>query len=388
MKYGVILPPAPQDESSISSNLEIVFNKIKQWRNFLLIVILPTLIFAAYEYLIAANQYETTSEFLVKSGDGSQISASGLGQVFGIGGQPQGQSEILSVPVYLESHEVLTSLQKRINLKEVFRRPEADIFSRLLAENPEPEKLLKYYRSKVNIRHNSDTGIMQMTVRTFRPDDSLQIARALLQLGEHKINEMNQRSYEGAVESARLQLARAEQNAADIQRQITVFRQMNQDVDPELSGQAQIKLVAELNTRLASLRAQLIAMGGVISHNSPQYLALQRQVDSLANETAAQTRKMGGKNTAIASTLGKYEELKVRQEFAAKNYEAAAASLQRAMEQAQKQRLYFVRVVDPNLPVRSLYPNRAQSVITLFFFLLISYSIGWLIVAGVREHEA
>ena len=388
MKYGAILPPRPIEEPSAPSLFDRIRQTAIERRNFLLIVILPTLIFTAYQYLIAADQYETTSEFLVKSGENSQVPMSAIGQMLGVGGASQSQSEILSVPEYLESHEVLAALQKQMSLVDIFRRPEADIFSRLAYADPEPETLLKYYRHKINVRYNNNTGIMHLSVRTYRPADSLQIGQALLQLGEHKINEMNQRSFQDAIKSARYQLGRAEDNAAAIQRKITEFRQVNKDVNPELSGQAQIKLVAELNARLASARTQLGAMSGVISRNSPQYQALLHQVQSLEAEANSQASKMGSQNTAIARSLGQYEELKVRQDFAAKNYEAAAANLQRAMEQAQKQQLYFIHVVDPNMPVRALYPKREEAVITLFCFLMIAYGIGWLIIAGVREHEA
>lgn len=388
MKYGAVLPPPIEDDFSNSFGYRSVVQKLKEWRNFLLLVVLPTVAFATYQYLIAADQFETTSDFLVKTGENSQAPMSSFGQILGIGGQSQSQSEILSVPVYMGSHEVVAILGKQINLLKIFRRPEADIFSKMADPSPEPEKLLKYYRGKVNVRYNSDTGIMHMSVRSFRPSDSLKITNALLSLGEQKINLMNQRRYRDALGSAQMQLERAEKNAADIQREITIFRQINQDVDPELSGQAQIKLVAELNSKLASLRAQLISVGVAVSRESPQYRALQNQVSALEAETASQARKMGGANAAIASTLGKYEALKIRQELAAKNYEAAAVGLQRAAEQAQKQQLYFITIVSPNLPVRSLYPKREELILTLFCFLLISYGIGWLIYAGMREHEA
>lgn len=388
MKHGVILPPEPVGNASALSFFDKAKVKIGEWRNFLLLVIIPTLIFAGYQYFIAADRYETTSEFLVKSGENSQGSSSTFGEMLGMGAKSQSQSEILSVPDYLESHEVLTVLQKKINLVEIFRRPEADIFSRLQDADPQPETLLKYYRTRVNVRHDSDSGIMHISVQTYRPRDSYKIGQMLLQLGEHKINDMNHRSYEDAIKSAREQLKRAEDDAAAIQRKITDFRQENQDVDPELSGQAQIKLVSELNARLAGARAQLGTMSGIISHDSPQYQALLHQVQSLDAEINAQSSKMGGRNTEITRSLGTYEELKVRQDFAAKNYTAAAVNLQRAIEQAQKQQLYFIHVVDPNIPVRSLYPKREKAVLTLFLFLLVAYGIGWLIVAGVREHEA
>lgn len=388
MKYGIVLPPEQAEYSSGTSLLQELKAKIGAWRNFAFMVMAPTLIFSAYQYLIVADRFETTSEFLVKSGENSQVPSGVVGDMLGIGVKSQSQSEILSVPEYLESHEVLTALQAKMNVAEIFRRPEADIFTRLSEPNPAPEILLKYYRTRVSVRHDSDTGIMHLSVQTYRPQDSFKMGQALLQLGERKINEMNQRSYEDAIRSARAQLASAENEAASVQRKITEFRQTNEDVDPELSGQAQIKLVSELNTRLASARAQLETMAAVISQDSPQYQALSGQVHSLEAEIDSQTGKMGTRNTEITRSLGEYEELKVRQDFAAKNYAAAAANLERAVEQARRQQLYFVHVVDPNLAVRSLYPMRMKSILTLFAFLTIAYGIGWLIIAGVREHEA
>jgi capsular polysaccharide transport system permease protein len=37
--------------------------------------------------------------------------------------------------------------------------------------------------------------------------------------------------------------------------------------------------------------------------------------------------------------------------------------------------------------VKSLYPERGRIVITVFFSLLIAYAVGWLMLAGVREHK-
>ena len=45
-------------------------------------------------------------------------------------------------------------------------------------------------------------------------------------------------------------------------------------------------------------------------------------------------------------------------------------------------------LVDANMPVRALYPQRTKIVLTAFLALLLIYGIGWLITAGVREHAA
>ena len=86
--------------------------------------------------------------------------------------------------------------------------------------------------------------------------------------------------------------------------------------------------------------------------------------------------------------MGGYEKLKLEQGFLAKRYEAAASSLAMAREQAQRQQLYIVHVVEPNVPVKSLYPERWRITLTVLIGTLLLYSIGWLIAAGVREHAA
>jgi capsular polysaccharide transport system permease protein len=359
-------------------------------RYLLLVVFAPTILLASYLYLIASDQYQSEAHFVVNSGgDGASVPPTGLGQMLGMSAAFSGsQGQILSVTDYLQSHDAVDTLRKRADLVSIFRRPGIDIMSRLWQADPTPETLLRYYRGKVNVHYDRDTGITTLKVRTFRGIDSYRISEDLLRLGEARVNEMNRRSYNDAVAMAREQLALAENSVADVQRRITTYRQMGHDIDPQGTGEAQTKLVIDLRGNLAAAQAQLDSMGSTISHSSPQYVALARHIASLQRELAGQAATLTGSGRTIAQNLGGYEDLKVRQDFVAKRYEAAAAALEKAQQEAQKQQLYLVRVVNPNLPVKALFPERAKIVITVFVGLMLAYSIGWLIAAGVREHAA
>jgi capsular polysaccharide transport system permease protein len=63
-------------------------------------------------------------------------------------------------------------------------------------------------------------------------------------------------------------------------------------------------------------------------------------------------------------------------------------ALENARLQALRQQLFVVKVVRPNLPERALFPRRTMMTATVFLALLLTYSIGWLIIAGMREHAA
>ncbi len=314
--------------------------------------------------------------------------ASGFSQLLGLGGgMSQSRSDALSVNDYLESQQAVIMLNRRVNLVERFRRPEADIATQLWFSDPTPEMLMRYYKRQTDVQFNQETGITTLKVRTFRPNDSYAIINQMLQMGEQRVNMINRRSQSDALKNAQRQLSEAETALFAIQRRMTAFRQDRGDIDPEGSGKAQLGLVTTLEGQLANARAQLNAMQGIIAPSSPQYVATAARVRALQSQVAGQSGKLTSGGGAIAARLGNYQDLRIRQEFAAKRYEVAAGMYEKARDTATKQQLYIVRVVDPNLPVKSEYPERGKLLLTVLLSLMIAYGIGWLMVAGVREHS-
>lgn len=362
---------------------------LRRNRVLMLVVVVPSLLVGGYLYLVASDQYESEAHFLVHSADATPQPGIGVSQVISAAtGVSAGQNEAMSVADYLTSHDVVARLRREDALVSSFQRPGVDLLSRLWGDDPSPERLLAFYRHQVKVQYNTETGITVLTVHGFEPEDAYRLARKLLALGEQRVNELNVRSYRDAVSLGQRQLSGAERDLADNQIAMTRFRQGHADIDPQASGEAQIGLVTNLTGQLAAVRAQLNAMRGLIDGNSPQVRALQSRVRSLSAELAGQSARLTGSGRTIAGDIGGYEELKMRQQFLAKRYDAAASALQQARERAMRQQLYVVRVVDANLPVKSLFPERLRIFATVFVSLLLVYSIGWLIAAGVREHAA
>ena len=385
--HGIIKPHSDQQTEQRDLREQFVgWARRNKW--FLAIVLVPTFVVAVYYYLLAADQYQSEAHFIVKTGDNSPMPSGGLSQLLGMGGGlSQARGEAIAVNDYLDSQQAVLALNRSSDLVARFRRPEADYATRLWYSQPTPEALLKYYRRMVDVQSNPETGITVLKVRSFRPEDSYVIVNQLLRLGEERVNMINRRSQNDALANARRSLVEAERELATIQGRLTGFRQTQGDLDPSGSGKAQIELVATLQGQLTNARAQLNAMQGIISPSSPQYVATAARVRALEAQVAGQTGKLAGGGGAIAARLGNYQDLEIRQEFASKRYEAAAANLERARETAIRQQLYIVRVVDPNLPVKSQYPQRGKIVLTVFLSLLVAYGIGWLLAAGVREHS-
>lgn len=361
---------------------------VRTHRNWCLIVIAPTVLIALYYYLVAADQYESEAHFVVRTSDTQPSMPSGLGQALTLVGGASSERDALLVADYLKSHDAVAALQSRIGLIERFRRPEADIVSRLWSAHPTPERLLKYFNSKTDVDVSTETGIATLKVRSFRPEDSYRIVRELIQLGEGRVNTLNRRNYANAVAMSQRQVSEAEANLAHVQGQITQFRRDERDFNPQVTGTSRTGMVTQMQGQLAIARAQESSMAAVLSPNSPQLIATRQRVAALSRQVNAETAKLSQGPGNVASGMGAYEEIKIRQELAGKRFEITSAALQRAQEDARRQQLFVVPVVDANMPVRALYPERTKIVVTAFLALLLTYGIGWLIAAGVREHAA
>lgn len=356
-------------------------------RFFLAIVILPTLLAAAYMYLIASDQYESSTDFVIRHAE-APASGGGVGQIFGLSlGTSSTASEAFIVQEYLLSHDAVAKLRREDSLVERFRREGVDWFSRLWSADPTPERLQKFYERQVSIQQDETSGITHLTVHTFRPEDSYALTSKLLLMGEQQINAINQQTYRDQVTSAKRELDTAAAQLNAIQQRLTGFRRSNEDVDPEGTGKAQLTLVTNLTASLVQARAQLAAVGQAVSHTSPQYIALQRQVRALEAQIAGQSSQIAGSGRSVANRLGSYEQLMIERDEAAKLHAATAAQYAQATAEAKRKQLYLVRVVEPNQPVKSLFPERGKIVLTVFALLFFAYAIGWLLWAGVKEHS-
>ncbi|CAN5279316.1 hypothetical protein BH10PSE14_BH10PSE14_20020 [soil metagenome] len=359
-------------------------------RPFALIVLLPTLLAAIYLFLIASDQYRSEAQFVVRSIQADAIPAGGVSQLLGLSGvSSPGQREAQSIREYLLSMDAITALKsKGVDLVGAYRRPGVDPLSRLWYAQPRAETLRDYYRQHVDLIYDPDDGITRVAVHAFRPEDAQRIARALLALGEERVNAFNDRLFKASFAQAQANLTGAQVDLGKIQAQLGAFRESNRDIDPQGSGEGGLKLLEQQQAALDAQQTLLADMSRQLSPRSPQVLALRSRVSAMAQALETSRGRLTGAPQAVSSRLGVYENLKLQQDFAAKRYEAARASLEAARDRAEKDRLFVVEVVQPNLPEKPDLPRPVRNTLMIFIALVLAYGIGWMLIAGIREHQA
>jgi capsular polysaccharide transport system permease protein len=368
------------------------WSRLKRWmstrRYPLLIVVLPTVLVGFYLLFFAADQYQTEAHFVVRSGDSHSSSSAMMLQMLSPTSTSPSLAEQYSVGDYLVSSDAVRALQSKMDLVAMFRRPAADVVFMLDHAKPTDVELLKYYRRMVNVYLDTSTGVTTLKVRGFNANDTYTITNALLELGERRVNDFSKRAEEDTVKTAEADVTQSAKRVVDAQLALTQFRLHAQNIDPEKSITGQLTIVDQLNQDLAQSRAQLASVSSVISKDSPQYLALQRHIDAVQGEIQAQNDRLTGADTGVASTLSQYEQLLLAREVADREYSASLDSLKAARIEAIRQHLYVARVVEPNLPEEAEYPRSLLILISVFALLSVGYAIGWLILAGTREHAA
>lgn len=359
-------------------------------RTFLFLVVVPTLIVALYLLFIASYQYRSEAQFIVRGLDTPSPKVSGVGQLLGVtGALAPGQQEAQSVREYLRSHDAITALRKKgVDLVAIYRRDGVDPLSRLWSGTPKAETLLDYYRSHVDVLYDPDDNITRLSVRAFQPDDAQAIAVALLKLGEEQVNAFNARLFDASQRSARIEMDAAERDLADVQGKLGAFREVNGDIDPTTTGEGGQRALQQQQAELDRQRAMLADMRRQLSSSSPQVRAMEGRVAALATAFNVASGRLTGQPRAVASRLGNFEDLKLREDFAAKRYEAARVRLEEARALTEKDRLFIIPVVEPNLPEKPSLPKPWQTSLLIFLGLSVAYGIGWMLLAGVREHQA
>jgi capsular polysaccharide transport system permease protein len=274
-----------------------------------------------------------------------------------------------------------------MDLDRMFQRPVLDLIGRLKGR-PSMEDRLKYYRRHVDVAVDPETGIATLSVRAFTPADAEQIAKGLLVGGEQLVNRLNERSETDALRLANDQVRKGEARVNQAQAQLTAFRRNEGSVDPSKSSALVMTVAGELEGKLAQARAELAAQSHYLTPDSPSLKLAKAKVQALEAQIQAQNSRLTGGGGALAPRLSRYEELSLEKDFAEKEYASALAAQQAAEIDLQKQHTYLARIVEPRQAQESTYPKRWLTLVSTFVLLSVAYGVGWLVIAGIKEHAS
>lgn len=358
--------------------------------SFVVFVLLPALLSAAYFAVLASDRYVAGAGFTVRgmdSGVGSDI----LGAVTGLASTGSTTSDSYILLKYLKSRDIVERLQTDFPFKEHYSGSDkADFLSRLDAD-ADIEHVVEYWAKRIQTSFDPTSGIVTFDVEAFDPDSAARIASLVLDYSRQLVNELSSRARADALSYAEGEVERAELRLRMALDAMRVFRETEKSIDPAGTARIQLELIGGLEKQLAEIRARIAALQGSVAKDAPSLRSLLRQSEALEQQIAAQREEIGVNadgtaGSALSNQLATYETLEVERNFAQQTYASALSSLEKARLEADRQQRYLAVYSTPAVPQYALYPRRILNTFLILAGLAIAWGIGVLVVYAVRDH--
>jgi len=355
---------------------------------FLAAVVLPVLLSTIYYFGVASHQYVSESRFAIKAPNQRAAQTTSFANLIQSTGLSGGQEQSNQVIDFIRSRSALEVLDTHLKVREAFGRSDVDILSRF----PRPwqknafEDLFKYYKDKIEISRDNDTGLVVLRTIAFDPREAAAINKLLLDQSETLVNNLNDNARKKSIAEAELRVIEAETRVKAALKAVSDYRNKAKLVEPLKEATGVVEITNRLIMERATLEAQLSTVRQV-TPDHPSIPVLREQIGSLTREIDRQSaRLVGDTGNNISGKLPDYEALVLEQELAQQLLVLAQTTLEQARTEALKQQFYLERVVEPNIPDLPEYPKPFKIVLTIFGFALVLYFIVWMFVVGILEH--
>ncbi|WP_235929219.1 sugar transporter, partial [Cereibacter sphaeroides] len=360
--------------------------------SFLGLVLAPILASGLYLFAIAEDQYTSTVGFSVRTEEmGSALDLLGGLSSFGLtGGGSASDSDILYQ--FIQSQELVQRINERIDLRAIYSKPG---FDPVFSFDPDGgiEDLVDYWKDMVRISYDSTTGLIELRVHAFTPEDAQAVAQGILDESNRMINDLSAIARADATRYAREELDNAVERLRVQRVAMTEFRSRTQIVDPSADIQAQMGLLNTLQQQLASASIDLNLLRQTTQPSDPRIAQNERRIGVIEELIQREREKfgLGGGTGTGASTystmIAEFERLTVDLDFAEKAYIAALTNHDAAIAEAQRMSRYLATYVRPTLAQQSLYPQRGLLTLMIGGFALMLWAIGMLIYYSVRDRR-
>ncbi len=405
---GPAAVPAPAPASlPIAQSAGPARARTRHWAvlvSFLLLVMVPTGVTAWYLWERAAPRYASTVGFSVRTEDsGSAMELLGGMMALGGGGSSSSDTDILYR--FIQSQEIVRSVDERLDLRALWSKGDPEVDPVFAYHSPGTiEDLHDHWTRMVSVYNDTGTGLLDVEVQAFTPEDARAIAQAIYEESQTLINRLSDIAQEDTTRLAREELDESVERLKVARAAMTRFRNETQIVDPATSLQSQMGLLSQLEQQLAQGLIELDLLRQSTSGDDPRVQQAEARVGVIEARMDQERAKLGlGRpatgidsdapegtalpGTAFADLVGEYESLAVDLEFGQQAYVAALASYDGALAESRQQTRYLAAHVEPTLAERADYPRRWTLTLLTGFFAMLAWAMLTLGAYALRDRR-
>ncbi|MAP17737.1 MAG: capsule biosynthesis protein [Aurantimonas sp.] len=358
--------------------------------SFVVMVLLPPLVAGWYLWTRAADRYVSTVGFSVRTEEmGSAIEM--LGGIAELSGSSSTDTEILYK--FIQSQELVRRADQALDLRSLWVKGGPEIDPVFVYQPPGTiEDLVSYWGRMVKV-YNDDTGLLELHVQAFEPEDAQRIAEFVFAESADMINRLTAIAREDATAYAREELDQSQEALKTAREAMTRFRNRTQIVDPSASVQSQMGLLSSLQLQLAETLINLDILRQTAAANDPRITQAERRVEVIENRMVEEREKLGlgaedvaGSNV-FADLVGEFERLNVEREFAEQSYTAARAAYDASLAEARRKSRYLAAHIQPTLAEAPEHPRRLTLLALVGIFAFLIWAILVLALYALRDRR-
>lgn len=357
--------------------------------SFLLLVLAPAGASAVYLYTVAKDQYASRVGFSVRREEVSSAIEI-LGGITNLSGSSTTDTDVLFE--YIRSQPMVRRVDERLDLRAIYTLPEDPVFA--LAPGATIEDLTDYWGRMVKVFYDSASGLIELRVQAFTPEDAQAVAQAVFEESSALINTLSNIARDDATRYAKEELDRAVERLVEARQALTEFRARTQIVDPQADIQGRMSLLATLEGQLVEALIDLDLLRDTTRETDPRVQQAERRVAVIEGRIATERARFGMADSgagepddAYATLVAEFERLQVDREFAEQAYLSALGAYDVALAEARRQSRYLAAYIEPTRAESAEYPQREAILALVAVFALIGWSILALVYYSIRDRR-
>ncbi len=396
--------PGRGDEAASRKKRKLTFGRFSKLRlrhwviagSFLALVTTPATLASLYMAFVAADQYHSSASFSVRSMNAVQ--PTDLLGMFSQGGATSTSADSYMLLDFILSERMVQAADDAFTLDAMFAPHGFDYYYGLGKDLPIEEKL-NYWRDMVKVNFDLASGIINLEVKAFTPEDSQNLAAFIIGQSEKLINDLSLSARDEVVKVAAGEVETAENRLSRARNALRLYRDSSQEADPVEGAKLAMELVAGLEKELVALKTELSAALTQMAGDTPRIRVIRSQISSLEQQIETEKQRFGSgasvkqaRSTSesfsdVAGRIQQYETLETDREFAERAYTAALAGLEKARLEATAKQRYLAVFIEPTLSQLAQYPNRILNVVLVFFAGLFAWGIAVMGFYNIRDRN-
>lgn len=258
---------------------------------------------------------------------------------------------------YLSSPAIVQDLAGKISFDEYFRSQRVDYFSKLSSDATQND-MLKYWKKHYAAYVSPKSGIVELEVIAYTPDQANNLLKIVLELAEQQVNKLSSGMWSDLRNSTQLDVDEAARSVSGLRGELRDIQNQTGVFDIDLSADRISSVLTTIESEIAALKSRRIALRESVSVTSPQISEIDRRLKGLEEQSGELRSQIAGVSANnLADFSAKFDHIRLELRLGEKKLEAAISDMEKIKLVSAMQLVYVDNFTEPSTPDEATYPK-------------------------------